>query len=239
MNDEKRPEGEIKLRSPFIKKLDNYFYHYKWHTIIAAFLVIVLLVCTFQMCNKKNYDIEIMYAGPHIPSSSSSASGSALKSFTIDARDSFANAATKAGKKSPSVNFIYNWVDVGAPQSNKNLYYDEIAAGNILIYLVSPDLFSAVYAEGGFMNIKELMPELPEDLYYKEGNGTVNHHGVLLSKTTLGGKNGLKDLPPDTILCIRTVPYNFFTWFRAKKQHNAAKEFFVAALSADIPTTED
>ena len=238
MNDEKRPEGEIKLRSPFIKKLDNYFYHYKWHTIIAAFLVIVLIVCSLQMCRKKKYDVEIMYAGPYIASSAMGSSDLSQTQFRIDVSTSFANAVAVNGE-APEVNFIYNWVDVGAPQDNLNLYYNEIAAGSILIYLVTPDLFSAVYAEGGFMNVKELIPELPEELYYKEGDGTVNHHGVLLSETTLGGTNGFKELPKDTILCIRTVPYNFLTRFRIKKQHDAAKEVFIAALSADIPTTED
>ena len=64
MNNEKKPQGELHLRSPFLKKLDNFFYHYKWHTVAALFLAIVIIVCSLQTCSKESYDVEIMYAGP-------------------------------------------------------------------------------------------------------------------------------------------------------------------------------
>ena len=44
MKDERTPTGEIRLRSPLLKKLDNFFYHYKWHTIIALFLAVAILL---------------------------------------------------------------------------------------------------------------------------------------------------------------------------------------------------
>ena len=33
-------DGEIKINSPPLEKLENFWYHYKWHSIVALFLVI-------------------------------------------------------------------------------------------------------------------------------------------------------------------------------------------------------
>ena len=58
-------EGEIKLKSPFLTKLENFWYHYKWHSLVALFLVFVITISSVQMCSKTNYDIYILYAGNH------------------------------------------------------------------------------------------------------------------------------------------------------------------------------
>ncbi|MBR3844480.1 MAG: hypothetical protein IKM39_03115 [Clostridia bacterium] len=43
-------------KSNFMKLLDNYWYHYKWHTIIALFLVVTVGVSVTQCAVKPNYD---------------------------------------------------------------------------------------------------------------------------------------------------------------------------------------
>ena len=243
MNNEKRPEGEIRIKSPFIKKLDNFFYHYKWHSIIAAFLAIVLLVCCVQTCSKEKYDIEIMYAGPYDFYHNVQTRLDIESAFSDAAADAYGNANAKA-------NLIFAWVDeeyesTNVPmfgqtsQNGRDIYTGEIQAGSILIYLLSPDLFYDTYYQNGFMPIDELIPDLPDDVYYKNDKGQINRCGILLSATSLGDDVGFSNLPKDTILCIRTVPYSFLNRSRAKKQHNAAKKVFISLLSEDIVTTED
>ena len=47
--------------------LDNFWYHHKWATIAALFLVIVLTVCVLQMCSREEKgDITVVTAGPYI-----------------------------------------------------------------------------------------------------------------------------------------------------------------------------
>ena len=59
--------AEIKENSKFLKWLDNYWYHYKIPTIIVSFIVIVLLICTLQMCSTDdNQDITVLYSGPFL-----------------------------------------------------------------------------------------------------------------------------------------------------------------------------
>lgn len=46
-------------------KLENYWYHYKWHSIAAVFVIIAILVCSLQMCAKDSYDAYVLYAGDY------------------------------------------------------------------------------------------------------------------------------------------------------------------------------
>ena len=61
-NDKEYTEG-VAVRGKFFSWLDNYWYHYKWPTIITSFILIVAIVCTVQACTKEEYDITVVYAG--------------------------------------------------------------------------------------------------------------------------------------------------------------------------------
>ncbi len=50
-------------KKSFAKWLDNYWYHYKWHTIAVIFVIIVVVVCTVQLIDRDEYDVLIAYAG--------------------------------------------------------------------------------------------------------------------------------------------------------------------------------
>jgi len=48
------------------KWFDNFWYHHKWKTLISLFLIIVILVCTLQMCGKEETgDVSVVLAGPY------------------------------------------------------------------------------------------------------------------------------------------------------------------------------
>lgn len=62
-NKNETPSGEIKIKEPLGKRLENFWYHYKWHSIIAAFLVVTVLICSLQMCRREKFDTYVLYAG--------------------------------------------------------------------------------------------------------------------------------------------------------------------------------
>lgn len=248
MADEKQQAGEIKMKSPFFKKADNYWYHYKWHTIIGLFLVAVILICTLQTCTRDDYDIEIMYAGPYNLNQ---------KQTILDLEAAFADLAEDAtGDGVKAVNIVSYWVneklaEMGAESDmsaadlryslnhsleNQSAYLDEIAAGNLVICLVSPHLFHMVDDQAGFMRVTDIYPELAEfeeDVCVYDEDGKINRFGVVLSKTAFGQRAGLSSLPDDTILCIRK-PAALKAWFGAAKAeaaHNRAVELFRKALA--------
>lgn len=62
--EEKREDpGKIGKSSRFIRWLDNYWYHYKWHTIIVAFFLTVLIVTLVQCSSNKSADLFVTFGG--------------------------------------------------------------------------------------------------------------------------------------------------------------------------------
>lgn len=51
------------MKSPLLSKLENFWYYYKWHSIIALFLIFCITICSLQFCTKRTYDVHVLYAG--------------------------------------------------------------------------------------------------------------------------------------------------------------------------------
>lgn len=229
MEEKDKIQGDVKMKSPFLTKLDNFFYHYKWHSVIALFLVIVFLICSLQMCSQKEYDLEIMYAGPKNLSD---------KQMVIDIQNAFAEISDdQTGDGVKTVNVVSYWVDdslwdkkdedsdadlgylMNNSYENEKAYIDEIAAGNVVICLVSPYLFHMVDDEAGFMRVTDIFPalsEYEEEVCVYDEDGKINRFGVYLSKTAFGEKAGLSSLPGDTVLCVRKKAALSF-WYNRDK----------------------
>ena len=52
----------VTLSNPFLKWLDNFWYHHKWKVIIITFFAIVVIVGVVQMVNKEKYDVNVTVA---------------------------------------------------------------------------------------------------------------------------------------------------------------------------------
>ena len=248
MAEEKRPTDDIKIKSSFLKKLDNYWYHYKWHTIISLFVIIAVLICSLQMCTKDEYDIEVMYAGPHNLND---------KQTVLDIEGSFAALAKDtSGDGKVTVNLVSYWINssltstedgeeiskdnlgYSAYQSadNQKLFVEEIKTGNITVCLLSPELFRMMDEGAWFMRVTDVFPELAayeEDVCVHDADGKINRFGVVLSKTEFGDQPGLSALPDDTVLCVSKQTAQGF-WLFGKKQaekHQNATELFSNAMA--------
>ena len=47
----------------FKEKLSNYWYYYKWHTVIGALALVFLLITLVECAQKKTPDLSVAYAG--------------------------------------------------------------------------------------------------------------------------------------------------------------------------------
>lgn len=66
MEENKNTYGaDVKMKSPMLEKLENFWYYHKWHTIVAVFLVVAIVVMSLQFCQKTSFDAHIIYAGNH------------------------------------------------------------------------------------------------------------------------------------------------------------------------------
>ena len=61
--DEKRQAPALRSNSKFLQWLDNYWYHYKWHTIIIGFLLLVVIVSTAQCASVEKTDVTVAFCG--------------------------------------------------------------------------------------------------------------------------------------------------------------------------------
>ena len=249
MEEKEKLSGDVKIRSPFLKKLDNFFYHYKWHSIIGLFLAVVILICSLQMCGQKEYDLEVMYAGPRNLSN---------KQTVLDIQNAFAEISEdRTGDGVKSINLVSYWVDdslwdltteekeelgndlghlMNNSYNNEKAFMDEIAVGNVVICLLSPYLFHMIDDEAGFLRVTDVFPTLAdyeEEVCVYDEDGKINRFGVVLSKTAFGEKAGLSSLPADTVLCVRKKAVLSF-WYNGKKaeeKHAYAVDVFRSALA--------
>ena len=60
MREQKQDASDINITasSPFMRWLDNFWYHHKWKVIIIAFFAIVIIIGVVQMLSKEDSDDE-------------------------------------------------------------------------------------------------------------------------------------------------------------------------------------
>ena len=202
---------ENEKKGGFRPWFENFWYHYKWHTIVSVFLVFVITVCTLQMCKKEDHDLYILYGGEkHISRQVENGNfcefdviSSSLKEITKDYDGN--------GKISPVFNNIYllSEEEIKAAGDDVNHSYllknnqefrDLMYSSDFYICFLSEDLYLE-YAkiEGVFMPIKPYT-DYREDLDYL-GENAVYLHSANLPFNTLPG---ICDLPKDTVICLKS-----------------------------------
>lgn len=194
-----------------IKKwLENYWYHYKWTTIVVAFLVLVLGIGIFQMCSKEDYDIDILYTGPAMLSEDQKRD--LASAFASVMSDDF----NGDGQKTVLINNITVLSDeqiaekeAEAKAESDRLYYDYqaretsisqvttlISSGETVICLMDEYMYNKYVSEDAFVPLKELLDSVPE--------GAHDEYSVYLMDTPFGQYfSACKALPADTLLCVR------------------------------------
>lgn len=61
MKPEPKPSEVAIVPKTFKEKVQNYWFHFKWHTIGVAFLVFVITFLTVQCANREKYDYQVIY----------------------------------------------------------------------------------------------------------------------------------------------------------------------------------
>lgn len=208
--------SDIRIKTPFMSWLDNFWYHYKWHSIAALFLIICILVCSLQMCAKDPIDFHIMYAG-NTEVQRTSKDGdipaynklkAALSAYVSDFDGDGNTVLTVTTYFSLSPEEISEADSNPATEVNHSLLSQDAEAlstrlriGEYYLCLVSPYVLQT-YGKAGdvsvFAPIKQYAPAEGDLEYY-------NEYAVKLSSTALYKNNPevREILPEDTLICIR------------------------------------
>ena len=243
--------GDIKIQSPFMKKLENFFYHYKWHTIIAAFFVFILALCVFQTCKKTSYDAYIMYAGGK--NLRTMEEGETESTFVIlyKTMGFYVGDYDEDGEKNvsfsdiflPSADEIKKLEEEGnAPYTllgdNDELFRNNMLSGNYYVCLLSEYLFNEWTKNDNnpFVSITDYLPEGAKiaNVEGEDGYRLASDCGVYLSSTPLKDEPGFKYLPDDTIICLRKFSKASTPGRKGENIYKNSEKLLCALLKGEI-----
>ena len=206
---EKEYTEGISVKGGLAGKLDNFWYHHKWTTLMIGFFVIVAIICTAQMCNKEADDLTVVYAGRHgLKASEISNIGAVLSNiapedFDGDGRKSIAVSAYNimsqaqieemAKQTDAAGNNVH--VDKSFFTNEYSTYNNYIKTGESSILFLDEWEYDELVKHGMLMRLDEVLDSVPE--------GAVGEYGVRLGDTDLYSYYSVMQLlPEDTVVCI-------------------------------------
>lgn len=114
--EDKLPEVEPQVeKSAFLLKLENFWYHYKWHTIVSLFFAFTLLFCLVQCVKREEPDLLLVAAGD-------------IAFTDSESRDAFVaalNAVSPSGGKNGKQKVEINHFTIFSPDQMTALSTDE------------------------------------------------------------------------------------------------------------------
>ena len=208
-------------------RLENFWYHYKWHTIAAIFALFVIIVCTVQCATNTKYDIQVLYAGDHVFSRTST-DGSYPEYIKMSSTlADFADDYDKNGET--NVTFLdlcavnkdeYDKMQSAPPltrvQEDTTTLKQNMDSSQYYICVLSERLFRQ-YSEG----------ENNEGRFAKIAGYTVNgreydyvsEYGIRLSSLDIKDLPGFAGLDAEnTIVCIRNVDVTSMIFRKGESQ---------------------
>ena len=220
--------GELRVKhGKMWKWFDNFWYHYKWHTIIAAIGVFAVLFCTLSMCRRREPDYYFYYAGP------GEFSGTEQSAIV----DSLGRASGQDGRDAAvSISFLFlmtndqvaRWNEENAGSGytvsgalimqNRDLLSDEIMTGNALLFFMDPEVLASTQeSSDAFLKIRQFAPEsTPDEAFSGE-------YGIKLSYTVFASDPAFAAFPEGTVLAIRNGISALTLFQREKALENRAR----------------
>lgn len=217
----KKKREEEKPRGKFGRWLDNFWYHHKWKTIIAIFLAVVVLVCTLQMCGKKNTDVSLLLVGPYTISESEINGADLERAFSECADmevgivhypvyskeqiETLANHVDENGDPDPIV------ISTASNADNYNSYQTYKMTGESSVMFLDQWLFEEMKKENQsyLVDLQKRYETLPVGaLISQNEDGSTACYGVRLGDTALYEKFAVRKLlPADTVIVLTAQHY--------------------------------
>ncbi len=195
----------------FRERLENFWYHYKWHSIVAVFTVIAVTVCALQMCAKESFDNYILYAGGY---GISRTGDDDVAEYPI-----FLSSMKKVSSDTDgNGEIVTSFLDLYAPtpdemeESESDLHkltlenfdrlnYELISGSDYYVCLLSEYNYNSYKLWDGVEIFKPLAPYTKEGASYEYYDACA----IYLHSTEFGKLDGLKNLPPDTLIVLRSL----------------------------------
>ncbi len=218
--------SEIK-KSPFRLWLENFFYHYKWHTAVVAFLLIIAIVCSVQMCSREEFDVYVMYAGSHSVGKTSEGGDVSEHVKIMTELKGVAKDYDGDGKVSVSLDTLYMLseaeiakieeelaasgkdgesysINYAQLAENNSVFRDRMLYSEYYVCLLSKSLFEAYREVDGYQRFMPLTSYLDEGSTAEFVEGSENA-AIYLKSTAFGNLPAMSKLPDDTVIVLRAM----------------------------------
>lgn len=212
--EEKLEPGALATNSRVLKWLDNFWYHYKWHTIIGLFAAVVIIIGVVQMFSRPKYDTMLACANPYRMSDEEKAAfdqllsricpedfnGDGEKRVNFTSYQVYSDEEMRAEKESleaESEEFFYN-AQFFAKEYENFIFFTQTGEGAVC--LVSRYVYENLIGTDPvrLRAISDLYPDgdLPKGV-------TEDGYGVIFGKTDLYIYHSeAQVLPEDLVLCL-------------------------------------
>lgn len=234
-------------------RLGNFWYHYKWHSLVALFLAVVMVFCVAQCSSREDNDVYILYAGPWLSYNDGAQREAVTQAFSAVMQDYNGDGTRVVSYRTILMMNETQLKDLAAQYEGREdempiiqssflaqqaeLYRNEIASGDTVLCLLDISLFHELKDEGWLLPLTNYVPE--EDVPEND----LEDYGVYLKDTAFGQYfSGVKDMPEDTVLCIRAASIlNTWGWQREERaaELHARHEDLLRRVLAFTPPQED
>ena len=185
------------------KWLENFWYHYKWPVIIAAFFMAISAVCISQMASKEHYDMYIRYVGD--------------AEITDTQRQDIKRAFEKTGLDSnDDEKTVVSFEQVAYISDSENILMNEInaLAKETLSVLVSQQYYIYLMDEAAYELYKDsgAFEELDRIFDYDISNIAYDGYAIRFSETEFCKNSpGMEWVEEDVVMVLKVAPYKLST----------------------------
>lgn len=235
--------GEVQAPSTAKEKAQNFWYHYKWHSVVALVLVITILICSLQLCGRTKYDAYILYAGSHNVGRTAKDGDVAEIATVISSLKRVTDDFDENGEVSVNFTNLY-YLTQGELDSTKDandalLASDQKSLSSIMshseYYLMLISI--GVYEEYRKVGDEELFVDLTSYSSYNADAEYYAPNAIYLSSVDASKLPGLSNLPEDTLICIRQPGVMADKSREHQKYFEDAKKVLINILKLEIPNT--
>lgn len=209
-------EGEVKMKSPLLERLENFWYYHKWHSIVALFLVVVIVVLSVQTCQRKSFDAHILYAGTFEVERTSDVGDSSQHTRMISELKLAVSDVDDDGEVNIDFRnlFVVNDREADELIDGREGYEINFAlvkedAEALRQLLIMSDYYVCFLSERIYLEYSEEFDGLfaPIKNYTKDGveYSFAGDYAIYLNSLDFGTLPEFSNMPDDTVICLRSL----------------------------------
>lgn len=181
----------------FLQRLENFWYHYRWQFIVALIFITFIGIAFVQSILQKHPDASFLYVGP------AALGDDTCSGIVLASEEKLTSDYNQNGKIETDIRTIQlsTELDRLSPHQKNEAdkafqrYVEEVLSGDDFFLLLSPEFYEKLDQAGALMSVYEIFGE-----WRAEGSPLC---GIPLNELPLGACLGFRDLPRDTVLCLK------------------------------------